>query len=86
MRRTDIYYSVGLRIRQRQLNSQPVKAGKMKHSFYDVKVKKKIDAEVTEKVTFGEKGKERYAFKAKTGDGRSLTAFVTKSVWGKAKI
>ena len=58
----------------------------MKHSFYDVKAKKKVDAEVTEKVTFGEKGKERYAFKGKTKDGRSLTAFVAKSVWGKAKI
>ena len=58
----------------------------MKHSFYDVKEKKKVEAEVTEKVTYGEKGKERYAFKAKTSDGRNLTAFVGKATWDSAKI
>lgn len=53
----------------------------MKHSFYDVKAKQKVEADVTEKVTYGEKGKERYAFKGKTSDGRNLTAFVGKSTW-----
>ncbi len=59
---------------------------KMKHSFYDVKAKKKVEAEVIEKVTYGVKGNERYAFKAKTCDGRNLTAFVSKDTWGKASI
>ncbi len=58
----------------------------MKHSFYDVKAKAKVEAEVTEKVTYGAAGNERYAFKAKTADGRSLTAFVSKDVWANAKI
>ncbi|MDD2404257.1 MAG: hypothetical protein PHV75_05560 [Victivallaceae bacterium] len=56
----------------------------MKHSFYDVKAKSKVDAEVTEKVTYGAKGNERYAFKAKTKDGRNLTAFVSKATWDKS--
>lgn len=30
-------------------------------------------------------GRKRYAFKGKTADGRSLTAFVGKDVWEKAK-
>lgn len=58
----------------------------MKHSFYDVKAKKKVEAEVTEKVTYGQKGNERYAFKGQTKDGRSLTAFVNKATWDKAKV
>ena len=58
----------------------------MKHSFYDVKAKKKIEVEVTEKVTYGKKDNERYAFKAKTSDGRNLTAFVSKDTWDKASI
>jgi len=58
----------------------------MKHSFYDVKAKAKVQADVTKKVTFGAKGNERYAFQAKTADGRSLTAFVSKADWTAAKI
>jgi len=58
----------------------------MKHTFYDVKAKKKVDAEILEKVTYGKKGNERFAFKAKTADGRSLTAFVSKANWDKAKV
>ncbi len=58
----------------------------MKHDFYDVKAKSKVTAEVTEKVTYGKKGNERYAFKAKTADGRNLTAFVSKDKWTAAKI
>ena len=58
----------------------------MKHTFYDVKAKAKVEAEVTEKVTYGDSGNERYAFKGKTADGRSLTAFVSKVIWDAAKI
>ena len=58
----------------------------MKHSFYDVKVKAKVQADVTKKVVYGTKGKERYAFKAVTKDGRSLTAFVSKADYTAAKI
>ena len=57
----------------------------MKHSFYDVKERKKVEADVTEKVVYGEKGKERYAFKGKTKDGRNLTAFVGKATYDKFK-
>jgi len=58
----------------------------MQHSFYDVKEKKKVEVEVTEKVTYGKEGNERYAFKGKTSDGRNLTAFVGKATWEGAKI
>lgn len=58
----------------------------MKHDFYDVKAKKKVSADVIEKVTYGVKGNERYAFKGKTPDGRNLTAFVAKAAWTAAKI
>jgi hypothetical protein len=58
----------------------------MKHSFYDVKAKQKVQADVTEKVTYGEAGKERYAFKGKTSDGRNLTAFVGKATWDSASV
>jgi hypothetical protein len=58
----------------------------MKHAFYDVKAKKKVEVDVTEKVTYGKKGNERYAFKGQTKDGRPLTAFVSKDVWSKAKV
>ncbi|MDD3117769.1 MAG: hypothetical protein PHQ27_01200 [Victivallales bacterium] len=58
----------------------------MKHSFYDVKAKKKVEAEVTQKVTYGKEGNERYAFKAVTGDGRNLTAFVSKDKWDATRV
>lgn len=57
----------------------------MKHCFYDVKAKAKVEAEVIDFVTFGEGGRQRYAFKGKTKDGRSLTGLVSKAVWEKAK-
>ncbi len=57
----------------------------MKHSFYDVKTKSKVETEVTEKVTYEAAGTTRYAFKGKTADGRPLTAFVSKAVWDKMK-
>lgn len=58
----------------------------MKHTFYDVKAKKKVEADVIKKVTYGKKGNERYAFKAQTSDKRNLTAFVSKAKWDSAKI
>jgi len=58
----------------------------MKATFYDVKERQKVETEVTEKVVYGEKGKERYAFKGKTSDGRNLTKFVSKADWDKADV
>ncbi len=58
----------------------------MKETFYDVKLRKSVEVEVVEKVTFGEPGKLRYALKGKTSDGRSLTKFVSKETWEKAKV
>ena len=49
----------------------------MKHSFYDVKTKEKVTRDITEKVVYGSNTRKRYAFKAKTADGRNLTAFVS---------
>lgn len=57
----------------------------MKHDFYDVKTKSKVSSDVVECVTYGEGSRIRYAFKGVTADGRSLTAFVGKETWEKAK-
>lgn len=58
----------------------------MKETFYDVKLRQKVEAEVTEKVTYGEPGKLRYAIKAKTSDGRNLTKFVSKATWDSISV
>ena len=58
----------------------------MKHKFYDVKTKSAVETEILECVTFQTKSHTSYAFKGKTADGRSLTAFVSKAVWEKANI
>ncbi len=58
----------------------------MKATFYDVKLRKKVDADVTEKVKYGKAGNERFAFKAKTSDGRNLTKFVSKKDWDAASV
>ncbi|MCK5148339.1 hypothetical protein KAR48_16400 [bacterium] len=58
----------------------------MKDTFYDVKLRKKVEAEVVEKVTYGEPGKERYALRGKTDDGRNLTKFVKKADWDALSI
>jgi len=50
----------------------------MTMTFYDVKTRQKVDAEVTEKATFQVNGSTRYAVKGKTKDGRTLTRFVSK--------
>lgn len=51
----------------------------MKASFYDVKLRQKIDAEVVGKTTYTVKGRTRYALKGKTSDGRNLTKFVSEA-------
>jgi hypothetical protein len=58
----------------------------MKAEFFDVKLRKKITVDVTEKVKYGDPGKERFALKGKTSDGRSLTRFVSKAEWDKAQV
>ena len=58
----------------------------MKATFYDVKLRKKVEAEVTEKVVYGEAGRQRFALRAKTGDGRNLTKFVSKADWDKMQV
>ncbi len=58
----------------------------MKASFYDVKERQKVDAEVTEKKVYGEQGRERYALRGQTADGRNLTKFVSKKEWDKVKV
>ena len=57
----------------------------MKHAFFDVKTRKKVQAEVTEFKTYGKGTQKRYAFKAQTKDGRSLMTFVKKEEWEAAK-
>jgi len=50
----------------------------MKASFYDVKTRKTVNAEVTDKQEYTVNGGTRYAIKGKTQDGRNLTKFVSK--------
>lgn len=57
----------------------------MKHTFYDVKLRKKVQAEVTEFKSYGKGTSKRFAFRGKTKDGRNLTAFVSKDDWEAAK-
>ncbi|MCH2174313.1 MAG: hypothetical protein MK193_01150 [Lentisphaeria bacterium] len=58
----------------------------MEAEFYDVKERKKVSAKVLEKVTYGEGKRIRYAFKAKTADGRNLTKFVSKDTWDSSSV
>jgi len=58
----------------------------MKATFYDVKERKPVEADVTEKVVYGKPGSERYAIKGKTADGRNLTKFVSKDDWDKMQV
>ncbi len=58
----------------------------MKAEFYDVKTRKKIQADVTEKVTYGDGGRKRYAFRAQTNDGRNLTKFVSQDTWKQTSL
>jgi hypothetical protein len=60
-----------------------------KISFYDVKIRQKVeiaDSDVV-KVTFTTKnGQTRYGLRAKTKDGRNLTKFISKSEWDGLKL
>ena len=58
----------------------------MKHMFYDVKVKSKVESEVVDKVAFSGKSGIRYAFEGRTDDGRKLTAFVSKALWDSTDV
>lgn len=55
----------------------------MKATFYDVKLRKKVEATVTEKVKYAN---DRYAIRAKTSDGRNLTKFVKQADWAKINV
>ena len=55
----------------------------MKHSFYDVKLRKKVTAEVTDFKSYGKGTSKRFAFKGKTKDGRNLTRFISKDEYDK---
>lgn len=57
----------------------------MKHVFYDVKEKQKVEREISEAIVYGDANRPRYAFRAKTADGRNLTAFVSKETFEKFK-
>lgn len=58
----------------------------MKTSFYDVKTRQLVEEEIVEKIVYGEKGKERYAVKGKTPDGRNLTKFVSKAKYDSISV
>ncbi len=54
--------------------------------FYDVKTRQMVEAEVTEKKEYTNKGRVRYAVRGKTTDGRPLTKFVSKSDYDSTKV
>jgi hypothetical protein len=58
----------------------------MQSEFYDVKARKKVTADVTEKVTYGKGGRKRFALRGKTADGRNLTKFVSQDAWKTADV
>ena len=58
----------------------------MRHTFYDVKVKAKVESDVVDKVAYQGKSGIRYALEGRTDDGRKLTAFVSKAVWDSADV
>lgn len=49
------------------------------HTFYDVKTRSKVAAEVVGKTRYTKNNRTRYALKGKTADGRPLTAFVKEA-------
>ena len=58
----------------------------MKTTFYDMKLKQKVEADIVEKVIYGEEGRKRYAVRGKTDDGRALTKFVSKDDWDGTQV
>jgi len=58
----------------------------MKTTFYDVKLRKKVKADVVKRQKYQANGSTRYALKGKTSDGRSLTRFVSKADFDAATV
>jgi len=58
----------------------------MNATFYDVKLRRKVDAEVTERKEYNVNGQTRYALRGKTSDGRMLTKFVSKADYDSASV
>lgn len=58
----------------------------MKMTFYDVKKREKVEAEVVEKTTYQVNGQTRYAVKGRTDDGRPLTKFVSKDAYDSVNV
>lgn len=58
----------------------------MKATFYDVKTREKVEADVVERVVYGEQGRQRYALRGRTEDGRMLTKFVSKDEWERTQV
>lgn len=58
----------------------------MQATFYDVKTRQSVQADVTDRVEYLVKGKTRYALKGKTNDGRNLTKFVSKADYDTASL
>lgn len=58
----------------------------MTASFYDVKLRQKVDAPVVEKKEYQVNGQTRYALRGKTSDGRMLTKFVSKADYDSASV
>lgn len=54
--------------------------------FYDVKTRKSVEAEVTEKKEYTNNGQTRYVVRGKTEDGRPLTKFVSKVDYDKLAL
>jgi hypothetical protein len=57
--------------------------------FYDVKLRKKVkvaEDKITKTKIKQKNGQVRYAFKAKTSDGRNLTKFCSKADWDAMKV
>ncbi|HVZ58947.1 MAG TPA: hypothetical protein VG935_04320 [Patescibacteria group bacterium] len=58
----------------------------MKATFYDVKTRQSVEADVTDKKEYQTNGTTRYALKGRTSDGRNLTKFVSKSDFDSATV
>ena len=58
----------------------------VKFKFYDVKKRQMVESEIIDKVIFSRGWKRRYAFQAKTPDGRHLIRFVGKPEWDWLRI
>jgi hypothetical protein len=58
----------------------------VKFEFYDVKKRKMVESEVTDKVMYGEEWRKTYAFHGKTPSGRNLIRFVGKPEWDWLRI